>query len=128
MSDRSPEEMSVARADDVVRDIERRLPSQRILLSVTRWLALPLMLVALLAMVVGLVLGFGEPGAVIGGAIGIAGGAVALASWARGQDDEIGELQANRDSLLKHHPQLDRESRGRIAEGGVSRGRDGQKP
>lgn len=97
------EPMNDARAHMLARDLERRLSGRKVHLFVTRWLALPLMLIALLAMVLGLILGFGSPGPVIGGAVAIAGAAGGLASWARRQEDALAELEDARGALLESH-------------------------
>lgn len=134
MADEQPvrdglEDMSDLRALTALRDLDRRLSSQRIHLFITRWLYLPLMLVALIAMVLGLILGSGTPGPVIGGIVMTAGAAAAFFTWARRQEDDLADLEDERDGLLRDHPSIQAHDRRRVplqsTPGGARGRRDG---
>jgi hypothetical protein len=104
--DGKPEGMSELRALATLRDLDRRMMSQGTRLFMTRWLLLPMMLIVLVGLVVGLVMGFGNPGPVIGGVLAVAGGAAGIAEWARRQADDLRDVQEERRCLLHDHPSL----------------------
>lgn len=113
------EEISDLRAQALINDIERRVSAERTRLFVTRWLSLPLMVLALVAMVVGLIQDYGTRGSLIGGVVAAAGAVGALVSWGRRQEDDIADLEDERESLLQNHPVLRQRERGRISTGGM---------
>jgi len=125
-------EKSDLRAGVTLRDLDRRLLFQRIPLFVTRWLALPLMLVTLVGLVLALILGFGSgsPAELIGGIVLVAGAASVLASWAGRQADDLVDLQEERRCLLHDHPLLEAGDARAVGNRGLdaSSGADAQSP
>jgi len=102
------EGMSDLRALATLRDLDRRTLSQSTHLLMTRWLFLPVMLVALAGMIVGLVMGFGSPAPVIGGIVALVGGVAGVAERARRQADDLADLDEDRNHILRSHPSLQR--------------------
>ena len=100
-------DMSPLRARAVQHDVERRLSSVRLQLFLTRWVSLPLLVLALVAMIVGLVLGIGATGPVLGGAVSLAGAVAAFVVWARKQEDYLADLEESRRTLLRDYPTLE---------------------
>ncbi len=111
-----PPERSEARAQLALSNVGREDSSASFRLFWIRWLALPLVVLALLGMVVGLVLGFGSPGPVIGGILSLAVAAKVLLSFSWTQMDDLSSLQWDREGLLLDHPDLEKEEASGAAE------------
>jgi hypothetical protein len=79
-----------------VNEIDRRASALKTRLGFLQWLVLPLFYVCLIAMVVGLLLGFGAREEVMGGIIGIGGATAGFVHWVRQLRDEISELEKER--------------------------------
>ena len=98
-----------------VNDIERRISALRFRLASLRWLYLPVFFAALVAMIVGLILGAGTPGPMIGGITAIAGGVAVFFPMAGNTRDEITDLEDERVSILAALPQHVKDVPGQIA-------------
>ncbi|MCG6958162.1 MAG: hypothetical protein LJF04_19405 [Gemmatimonadetes bacterium] len=99
--------MSDLRARALLNDVDRRLSSVRLQLIITRWISLPVLVLALIAMVAGLIFGIGKTGPVLGGAVSLAGAVAAFVVWSRRQDDYLADLEEGRRALLNDHPTLE---------------------
>jgi hypothetical protein len=93
-----PEPTSVLQAQFHLSELDRTISSRRFQLASVQWLYIPVLLVALIAMIVGLVLGWGSFGPVLGGAVAIFGGVLSLFQKAGGLQDDLADLQEERDS------------------------------
>lgn len=80
-------------------EYERAISSRRSRLATVRWVYLPVLVAALIAMILGLVFGWGSFGPVLGGAIGLLGAVFSVSQKAIGIQDDLKELLAERDSL-----------------------------
>jgi hypothetical protein len=94
-----PQSASVLQSQFRVGELDRTISSRRFLLASVQWLFIPVLLIALVAMIVGLVLGWGSFGPVLGGSVAILGGVLSLFQWAGGMRDDLAGLQEERDSL-----------------------------
>jgi hypothetical protein len=103
----APSRISDLRARALLNDVDRRLSSVRLQIIITRWISLPVLVLALVAMVAGLVFGIGETGPVLGGAVSLAGAVAAFVFWSRRQDDYLTDLEEGRRALLHDHPALE---------------------
>ena len=81
-------------------EIGRRTSVLKFRLGFLRWMVLPVFGLVLVAMMVGLVFGFGEAESLIGGIIGTAGAASGLVLWGRQLQDEAFDLDEERETLL----------------------------
>lgn len=102
-----PSQLSELRARALLNDVDRRISSVRLQLIITRWISLPVLIVALIAMVAGLIFGFGSTGPVLGGAVSLAGAVAAFVVWSRRQDDYLTDLEEGRRALLDDYPTLE---------------------
>jgi hypothetical protein len=84
-----------------LREIDRSVPSLRFRLRVVQWAYVPLLSVALVGMVVGLVLGVGDTWGEVGAIPLLAGGIAGLVTYFRRLQDEIVDLEEERDGWLK---------------------------
>lgn len=100
--------MTDAQAAFTLRDIDRSASSLRFQIATIRWLYAPFLALTLVAMVAGIVLGIGERGPLIGGALLVGGAVVALVSAARKHQDEVLDLEEEREDLLRRFPGLGR--------------------
>jgi hypothetical protein len=80
-------------------EYDRAISSRRFRLATVRWIYRPVLVAALIAMVLGLVLGWGSFGPVLGGAMGLFGAVYSLSQKAIRIQDELNELLEERDSL-----------------------------
>ena len=99
-------------------EIDRRTSALKFRLGFLRWLVLPVFYVALVAMAVGLILGFGAHEEMVGGIIGIGGAAAGFIHWVRQLRDEISDLEDERALGFSFLPASSGEAEGQI--GGVS--------
>jgi len=83
-----------------VNEIERQLTSLEFRILWMRYLALPIVVLATVAMTVGLILGVGSRSAVIGGALGLATAGIGMVSFLRGESERLADLVGERDELL----------------------------
>lgn len=84
-----------------LREIDRSIPSLRFKLRVMEWAYVPLLSVALVSLVVGLVLGVGDARGEAGGAVLLAGGIAAFIPYIRRLQDEIADLEDERDGWVR---------------------------
>jgi len=80
-------------------ELDRTISSRRFLLTSVRWLYIPVLVIALVVMIVGLILGWGPFGPVLGGTAAILGGVLSLFQKAGGIRDDLVELQEERDHM-----------------------------
>ena len=80
-------------------EADRQLASVRFRLFWMSYLALPLLVVATVAMVLGLILGVGPPGAVLGGVAALGTAVVGMVSVIRGERERVAELVEFREAL-----------------------------
>jgi hypothetical protein len=80
-------------------ELDRTISSRRFLLTTVRWLYIPVLVMALVLMVVGLVLGWGSFGPVLGGAMALFAAVLSLVHKAGEIRDDLVELQDERDSM-----------------------------
>lgn len=95
-----PQVSPVLQARFRLNEIDRTSSSLRFRLTYLRWLILPVLGIALGAMVIGLVLGAGSPGPVVGGIAGVVAAAVGFLRKAGDIQDDLSDLQAERRPLL----------------------------
>lgn len=93
------ESSGVLRSQFRAGELDRTISSRRFLLTCVRWLYIPVLHIALVVMIVGLVLGWGSFFPVLGGAAAILGGIISLVQKAGGIQDDLAELQNERDSV-----------------------------
>jgi hypothetical protein len=98
------EEGRSLRAQARLNEIDRRTSALSFRLGFLRWLVLPVFGVALVAMVGGLLLGFGAPQELIGGIIGIVGGTAGFIHWVGQLRDEVFDLEEERASVTGNLP------------------------
>jgi len=84
-----------------LREIDRSVPSLRFKLRVIQWAYVPLLSVALAAMVVGLVLGVGDTWGEVGAIPLLAGGIAGLVPYVRRLQDEIVDLEEEREAWMR---------------------------
>ncbi len=80
-------------------EYDRAISSRRFRLATVRWIYIPVLMAALIAMVLGLVLGWGSFGPVLGGAMGLFGAVFSISQKAIRIQDDLNELVEERDSL-----------------------------
>jgi ABC-type molybdate transport system permease subunit len=84
-----------------LREIDRSVPSLRFKLRVIQWAYVPLLSLALVGLVVGLVLGVGDTRGEVGGVLVIAGGIAGLVSFLRRLWDQIADLEDERTAWMR---------------------------
>lgn len=84
-----------------LREIDRSVPSLRFKLRVMQWAYVPLLSVALVSLVVGLVLGVGDAWGEGGAVLLLAGGIAGFVPYVRRLQDEIADLEEERDRWLE---------------------------
>jgi hypothetical protein len=99
--------ISELRARALLNDLDRRRSSVRLQLIFTRWISLPVLVLALIAMIAGLIFGIGATGPVLGGAVSLAGAVAAFVVWSRKQGDYVADLEEGRRTLLRDYPTLE---------------------
>ena len=97
-------------------ELEREISSSRFQLATIRWIYSPVLVLALVAMVVGLILGWGSFGPVLGGAVGILGAVIALFQRARGIEEDLTYLIEKRDPAVLEARSPSGGSRGKLTE------------
>jgi len=81
-------------------EIDRRTSAVKFRLGYLQWLVLPVFGLALVAMLIGLFLGFQASAEIAGGIIGITGGAAGFVHWIGQLRDEASELGEERASVI----------------------------
>lgn len=97
--DSNPESTAVLQTEFRVGELDRTICSHRLQLTFVRWLYIPVLSIALVAMIVGLILGWGPFLPVLGGTIAILAAVLSLSQKAGGIRDVLAELQDERDSM-----------------------------
>jgi len=99
-SDPRPEPAAVLQSRFREGELDRTISAHRFRLAVVRWLYLPVLAVALVLMILGLILGWGSFGPVFGGAVAILGGVLSLVHMTGGMQDNLREMEEERDSAV----------------------------
>jgi hypothetical protein len=84
-----------------LREIDRSVPSLRFRLRVMEWAYVPLLSVALVGLVVGLLLGTGDTRGEVGGVVLLAGGIAGFVPDIRRLQDEIADLEDERATWIR---------------------------
>ncbi|MGD2123928.1 MAG: hypothetical protein PVJ76_19410 [Gemmatimonadota bacterium] len=80
-------------------EYDRAISSRRFRLATVRWVYIPVLVAALIAMILGLVFGWGSFGPVLGGAIGLFGAVFSVSQKAIRIQDDLEELVEERELL-----------------------------
>lgn len=97
--DSRPEPAAVLQSEFRVGELDRTISSRRFLLTCIRWLYIPVLLIALVVMIVGLILGWGSFFPVLGGTAAILAAVLSLSRWIEGIRDDLAGLQDERDAM-----------------------------
>ena len=106
MGDRTDIEMGASehgplRIQARLREIDRSVPSLRFKLRALQWAYVPLLSVALVSLVVGLVLGVGDARGEAGAVLLLAGGIAGFVPYIRRLQDEIADLEDERETWMR---------------------------
>lgn len=100
-----------------LREVDRSLSWLGIRLALFKWAYLPVLVLGAVAMFLGLLLGYGHPGPVLGGAIAMVGGAAGFVAAIRKTRDRMDDLEDERDAHVAEL-QARRVGRSEIGRGG----------
>ena len=98
--DSHPEPATALQSQFRVGELDRTISSRRFQLTCVRWLYIPVLSIALVAMIVGLILGWGSFLPVLGGTTAVLAAVLSLSQKAGGIRDDLAELKDERDSLF----------------------------
>ena len=104
------------RASAELRELERQASAARFRLLWLKNLALPVFVVALVAMVLGLVLGSDPRGPIVAGFVGVLGGAAGLVSLFRTEEERLADLECRREELAPTKPEFRSADARRVAD------------